>query len=89
MTLQRKRYQKLDDTYEFDKIIKKEKPRLENYSKSDLIYNSNNRFYKYYRNSKKFVNLSLKSKDSFLVDFFNDLDKSNKLKTQKETSKCV
>ena len=37
----KKQYQKLDDTFQFDKIIKKEKPALENSSKSDLIYNSN------------------------------------------------
>ena len=36
----KKQYQKLDDTFEFDKIIKKEKPAFENYSKSTLIYNS-------------------------------------------------
>ena len=30
----KKQYKKLDDTFEFDKIIKKEKPTLENYSKS-------------------------------------------------------
>ena len=33
--------QKLDDTYEFDKIIKKESPTLIKYSKSDLIYEAN------------------------------------------------
>ena len=33
----KKQYQKLDDTFKFDKIIKKEKPTLKNYSKSDLI----------------------------------------------------
>ena len=49
----KKQYQKIDDTYEFDKIIKKEKSTLENYSKSDLIYNSNYNFYKYYRDRKK------------------------------------
>ena len=27
----KKQYQKLNDTYEFDKIIKKEKPTLKNY----------------------------------------------------------
>ena len=49
----KKQYQKLDVTFEFDKIIKKEKPTLENYSKSDLIYNSRYGFYNYYGNSKK------------------------------------
>ena len=37
-------YQRLDDTYEFDKISKKEKSTLGNYSKSNLIYNSNSNF---------------------------------------------
>ena len=36
----KKQHQKLDDTFDFDKIIEKEKLTLENYSKSDLIYNS-------------------------------------------------
>ena len=37
----KKQYQKLHNTYEFDKIIKEEKPTLKKYSKSDLIYNGN------------------------------------------------
>ena len=80
----KKQYQKLDDTCEFNKTIKKEKPTLQNYSKSDLIYHSNYRFFKYYRDIKKFDNLSLKSKYSFLEEFSNDLNKFNKLKTLKE-----
>ena len=32
-------YQKLDDTFDFDKIIKEEKTTLEKYSRSYLIYN--------------------------------------------------
>ena len=48
-------YQELDDTFEFGKIIKKE-----NYSKSNLINDTNHSFYKYYRDSKEFHNLSLK-----------------------------
>ena len=35
----KKQYQKLDNTFEFDKIIKKE-----NYSKSNLIYDANHSF---------------------------------------------
>ena len=31
-----KQYQKLDDSFKLDKIIKKEEPALENYSKSNL-----------------------------------------------------
>ena len=76
--MQRKWYQKLENTYEFHKIIKKEKLTLENYSKSELICDSNYSFFKYYRDIKKFDNLSLKLKHSFLAEFFNDLNKFNK-----------
>ena len=38
--IEKKQYQKLDNPYEFNEIIKKEKPTLE----SDLIYNSNYSF---------------------------------------------
>ena len=80
----KKQYQKLDDDYELDNIIKKEKPTL------DLIHKSNYSFYKYYCDSKRF----LESKYPFLADFFRGLNKFNKLKTQqdkniKEKSKCV
>ena len=36
----KKQYEKVDDTYEFDKIIKKEKPTFKKYNRSNLIYNS-------------------------------------------------
>ena len=82
----RKQYQGLDKVYEFDKkgddeTINKDdkKPTLKKYTKSD----SNHSFYKY-RGIKKFDKLSLKSKYSFLADFFNDLDKFNRLKPQIE-----
>ena len=65
----KKQYQKLDDTFEFDKIIEKEKPTIENYRKikysKSLIYNNNYSFYKYYCDNKKSDNLSLKSKIRF------------------------
>ena len=61
-------------------MIKKEKPRLKNYSKSDLIYICSYSFYKYFRSCKKFDKL-------FLVNFFNDLNKYNKPKTKKEKTK--
>ena len=51
----KKQYQNLDNTFEFEKIIKIEKPTLENYNKSNLICNANYSFYKYYRDSKKFI----------------------------------
>ena len=38
---------------------------------------------KYYSDSKKIDDLSLKSKHFFLANLFDDLDKFNKLKTQK------
>ena len=69
------------------KIIKKEKPTLVNYSKSDRIYNNIYSFYKDYRGSKNFDNLSLESKYSFLAKFFKDSNKFNKLKTQEEKIK--
>ena len=47
------------------------------------MYGSNYRFYKNYRDIKIFANLSFKSKYSFLDNFFNDLHKLNKPKTQK------
>ena len=74
-------YQNLVNTYDFDKIIKK------NYSTSNLIYAANHNFYKYYRDRKKFDSLSSKSKYSFLNRFFVDLDKLNNLNPQKESTK--
>ena len=38
---------------------------------------------------KKIDNLSLETKYSFLAEFFNDLDKFNKLRTQKEKKMCM
>ena len=51
----KKQYQKLDDTFGLDKIIKKEKPTLENYSKSNLLYDANHSFYRYYRDKKNLI----------------------------------
>ena len=79
----KKQYQVLDKIYEIVEIINK-KPRLKNYRKSDLTCDGNYSFYKYCRDIKKFYNLSLKSKHSFLAKFFDDLDGFTKLKTQKE-----
>ena len=86
--ISKKQYQKLDNFFEFDKIIKKEEPMFKNYSKSNLIYNGKYSFYKYYLDSKKFDNLSVKSKYSFLHKFFYDLSKFKILKiTKQETEK--
>ena len=83
----KKQYQKLDCTSELDKVIEKEKLTLKMYNKLNVIYDSNFSFFKYYCDIKKFDNLSSKSMYSFLIRFFNDLDKFNKLKPQKEETK--
>ena len=51
------------------------------------IYNNKYSFYKYYRDSKNIDNLSFKSKYSFLAEVFYDLNKFNKLETQKEKTR--
>ena len=79
----KKQYQTLHKSYENDKTINK-KPTRKKYSKSDLTYDANHSFYKYFRDNRTFNNFSFKSEYSFLVEFFNDLDELNKLKTQKE-----
>ena len=83
----KKQHQKLDHTFEFNKIVKKEEPTFNNYNKSNLIFNSKYSFYKYYRDSKKFDNLSFKSSYSFLYEFLNDLNEFNKRKIIKEITK--
>ena len=85
----KKQYQKLNSIYECDKIIKKERPAFKNYNNSNLIYNADHSFYKYYCDSKKINNFSFKSKYSFLDKFCKDLNKFNKLKTQKEKKMCM
>ena len=87
-----KLYHKLENTFEFDKTIKKEKPTLKKYNRSNLIYNSKHSFYECY-NIKNFNSLSLTSKYPFLLSFYNDLNKLNNTNLQKETteekSDCV
>ena len=67
-------------------MIKKEEPKLKNYNKSNVTYNIKHSFYKFYRDSKKFDNLSFKSKYSFLHEFFKYLNEFKKLKTRKQES---
>ena len=43
-----KQYKKLGNTFELDKITKKEKPPLKKYNRSNLIYGSKYSFYPYY-----------------------------------------
>ena len=79
-------YQKLDDTYEFDKIIKVEKPTFKKYNRSNLIYNSKYSFYEYC-NIKNIYNFSLKSNYPILLSFYSDLNQFNNLNPQKESTK--
>ena len=66
--IKRFKYSPLDKELKAQTDIAKKK--YQNYSKSDLIYNSNYSFSKYYRDSKKIDNLSLESKYLFLPNFF-------------------
>ena len=75
-------YQKLDDTFEFDKIIKKEKPTLKKYDRSNLIYDSKYSLYPYY-NIKHFNSLSLVSKYPILFSFCSELNKLNNINPRK------
>ena len=80
----KKQYQKLDNTYEFDKIIKKEKPTFKKYNRLNLIYNSKSIFYKYY-NIKTFNSIYHKTSDcAFVYSNFNEF---NNLNPQKEIIK--
>ena len=81
----KKQYQKLDDTDEFDKVIKKEKPTFKKYNTSNLIYNSKYNFYEYY--NINFNSLSFTSKYKVLTSFYNELEKLYSLKPQKESTK--
>ena len=62
----KKEYQKLDNTYEFDKIVKKEKPTFKKYNRWNLIYSSKYIFYEYY--NINFKSLSLTSKYNVLIN---------------------
>ena len=71
--------------------IKKLSTKIKSYSKSDLTYDSNYIFQILYYikllcycDMKKFDNHSLKPKHSFLLYFFDDLNKFIKLNPQKE-----
>ena len=81
----KKQYQKLDNTYDSEKIIKKEKPTLKKYNRSNVIYNGKYSFYEYF--IKKINSLFLTSKYPILLLFYSDLNKFNNLNPQKETTK--
>ena len=79
----KKHYQKLDNTFEFDKTIKKEKPTLKKYNRSNLIYDSKCSFYPHYK-IKNFNSLSLVSKYPILYSFYTELNKFNNIGRQKD-----
>ena len=81
----KKQYKKIDNTYESEKIIKKEKPTLEKYNRSNLIYESKYSFY--LNNIKKFNSLSLTSKYPILFSFHSELNQFNSLDSQKGRTK--
>ena len=68
----KKQYQILGNTYEFDRI-KKEKPTIKKYNRSNLIYNDKFSFYEYYNIS--FNSLSLTSKFKVLISFYIESNK--------------
>ena len=87
-----KQYQKLENAYELDKIIEKEKPTVKKYNRSNIIYESKDNFYGYY-NIKNFNSLFLESKYQILASSYNKLNKFNSLKPRKgcrkEESDCI
>ena len=85
-TKKRKQYHKLDNTYEYAKKSKKEKPTFKKYDRSNLIYNIKCSFYEYY-NIKNVNSLSLTSKDPSLLSFYGNLNKFNNLNPQKKKKK--
>ena len=88
----KKQYQKLDNTYEFDRIQKnknknktKTKSTTKKYNRSNLIYSIKYSFYEYY--SINFNSLSFTSKYKVLTSFCNELNNFYSLKPQKESTK--
>ena len=77
---------KVDDTDGFDETIKK-KSTLKNCCKSDLIYKLIIAFFKYYRENKKFYNLSFKWNHSFLHEFLDNINKFSDLKPRNKNTK--
>ena len=76
----KKQYKKLDKIYENGETTNK-KPTLRKCCNSDLICGANHSFTNIYVIIKRIDKLSLQSIYCFLTEFFNDLDKRNKLKT--------
>ena len=71
----KKQYQKLCSTYESEKIIRKEKPTLSEYNKSNLICDCKYSFYPY-NNIKNLNSIFLTSKYPILFSFYSELKKN-------------
>ena len=67
IVIPKKQYQKLHNTYEYDRI-KKEKPTIKKSNRSNLICSSEYGFYEYY--NINFNNLFLTSKYQVLTSFY-------------------
>ena len=76
-----KRHQKLHNNYEFLRI-KKEKPTIKKYNRSNIIYSSKFSFHEY--NTTNFNSISLKLKFKVLPSFYNEF---YRLVTKKESTK--
>ena len=82
----KKQYQKFDNIFDFDKLIKKEKQTTKKYNRSSPIYDSKYSFYLYY-NIKNFNSPSLTSKHPIFLSFNNELNKFNSLNPWKGCTK--
>ena len=81
----KKQYEKRYNDFEFDETIKKEKPTIKNYNRSNLIYSSKFSFYEYY--IINFNSISLKIQFKFLTSFYHGLIKFYRLILKKESTK--
>ena len=87
-----KQYQNLDNISESNKIIKKEKPRIEKYNKSNPIYDSKYSFYPYYK-IENFNNFFVVPKYPTLFSFskfnkFNNINPRKGCTKDKEANVC-
>ena len=69
--------------FELDKIVKKEKPTIKKYNRSNFICISKCRFYEYC-NNKNFDRLCFEPKHPIPGSFCNEFNKCNNQKPQKE-----
>ena len=82
----KKQYQRLDNTFDFGKTIKKEKPTLKKYNRSNVTYDSKYSFHQYC-NIKNFNSLPLVSNYPCLFSFYSELNKCYIINPQKEWTK--